>query len=633
MFSHLTPRELAVHACACGLGLLLIITGVTIHGRDAFANPDPGIQPDGGTGPLGMVGSTTNTYSVTNAVSSTTTGTNTSNTGASSTSNGTTTALSVSVATQPGACGTGIIKVSWNIPGDGGTFRLYRNNAVLYEGNKREFEDRNLTPGTNNAYTVSAYVSGAGYGTGYNFGIAPPLCPSITVTNPPSASTTTYVPSTVPTTTPVAPYTGPVPVAPVPAQPVTVSTSAPRLPEPKGTVNAQSAPQSAGTPVPMSTPPGVSVERSVSPTPASGGTALSSTTEKKVAALFSIVSVFDETNKVRASSRRALVEYVERILNAAAQPKTAEDASAQYAALIAAHTALLTDINAGLDAPSTRGATLASDIQQELGALSAYGIAADAAEIESKVASALAPLLAAVDSQTKAVAEKGGESLYKDTNKDGISDYESVHVYNLDPVKPTPTSVYAGRKITAGEKVALGFDPSKTALVPVLPEAPEESPAPITASYTVSSVALNSQNKVALSGRALPNSFVTLYIYSTPIIVTVKTDADGTWQYTLSKELEDGNHKVSVATVDNSGRILAKSEPIPFTKTAQAATLDTFSTGFIASTDRPTFFSLQTAYLIGMVLVGIILLTLGILGLRPRPTIVADVPPPAAPPH
>jgi hypothetical protein len=49
---------------------------------------------------------------------------------------------------------------------------------------------------------------------------------------------------------------------------------------------------------------------------------------------------------------------------------------------------------------------------------------------------------------------------------------------------------------------------------------------------------------VKMSGKALPNSFITLYIYSDPVVVTVKTDEDGNWSYILDKELEDGHHEV-----------------------------------------------------------------------------------------
>lgn len=81
-------------------------------------------------------------------------------------------------------------------------------------------------------------------------------------------------------------------------------------------------------------------------------------------------------------------------------------------------------------------------------------------------------------------------------------------------------------------------------------------------------------SKIAFRGKALPDSFVTLYIFSLPIVVTVKTDADGNWNYTLDKELEDGNHQVYVGITDVKGKVVVKSNPLPFVKTASAITVE-----------------------------------------------------------
>jgi len=78
-----------------------------------------------------------------------------------------------------------------------------------------------------------------------------------------------------------------------------------------------------------------------------------------------------------------------------------------------------------------------------------------------------------------------------------------------------------------------------------------------------------------ISGTGTPNSYLTLYIYSDPIVVSVKTDSDGNWKYELDRDLEDGDHEVYVAVTDNLGRITAQSKPMPFVKTAEAVTVDT----------------------------------------------------------
>jgi hypothetical protein len=78
---------------------------------------------------------------------------------------------------------------------------------------------------------------------------------------------------------------------------------------------------------------------------------------------------------------------------------------------------------------------------------------------------------------------------------------------------------------------------------------------------------------IEFQGHATPDTYITLYIYSTPIIVTVKTDAQGNWKYSLNQELEDGDHHIYVAQIDNSGTVVAKSDPILFTKAAASAQL------------------------------------------------------------
>lgn len=85
----------------------------------------------------------------------------------------------------------------------------------------------------------------------------------------------------------------------------------------------------------------------------------------------------------------------------------------------------------------------------------------------------------------------------------------------------------------------------------------------------------NIEEKVLkLTGTGPANTLINVFVYSElPTILTVKTDADGNWSYTLEKNLDDGEHQVYVAVTDNAGKITAKSEPLAFVKTAQAATV------------------------------------------------------------
>lgn len=96
-------------------------------------------------------------------------------------------------------------------------------------------------------------------------------------------------------------------------------------------------------------------------------------------------------------------------------------------------------------------------------------------------------------------------------------------------------------------------------------------------------------SKLEFKGKALPNSFATVYIFSIPIVVTVKTDKDGFWSYTLDKELENGEHKVFVAITDVKGAVVAKSSLLPFVKEASAITLAPVALAAPAQQNSPSF--------------------------------------------
>ncbi len=70
---------------------------------------------------------------------------------------------------------------------------------------------------------------------------------------------------------------------------------------------------------------------------------------------------------------------------------------------------------------------------------------------------------------------------------------------------------------------------------------------------------------ILFKGKAKPNSIVTLYIFSDPIVVTIKADKNGDWQYTLDKPLERGDHKAYIVIQDEKTQELIRSEVKSFT--------------------------------------------------------------------
>jgi hypothetical protein len=184
---------------------------------------------------------------------------------------------------------------------------------------------------------------------------------------------------------------------------------------------------------------------------------------------------------------------------------------------------------------------------------------------------------------------RDGLTLYTDSDGDGVSDYDEIHIYHTDP----HNAHSSGSSLTDGQRILLGLDVHSTSNVRVPVEAPQDSnavtrsifevndihaekiPTPLSTSTPARANASAGtpavpQEAIVFSGKGLPNSFVTLYIYSTPVVVTVKADENGNWKYTLDSELPDGQHDLYVAMVDNDGKIIARSPAVPFTKQAEA---------------------------------------------------------------
>lgn len=167
-----------------------------------------------------------------------------------------------------------------------------------------------------------------------------------------------------------------------------------------------------------------------------------------------------------------------------------------------------------------------------------------------------------------------------DTDHDGLSDAEELRLGTDPNVADTD-----GDGFLDGDEIKAGFDPlkyssgdksDKIAFQPPATDSKKRASVEDNR-YEVKKVELvkseSTGKEVArFSGKGLPNTLVTLYIYSDPIIVVVKTDENGNWSYDLDTNLEDGHHEVYAAVTDTLGRITAQSSPIPFVKTAQAIT-------------------------------------------------------------
>jgi hypothetical protein len=169
-------------------------------------------------------------------------------------------------------------------------------------------------------------------------------------------------------------------------------------------------------------------------------------------------------------------------------------------------------------------------------------------------------------------------SANKDTDGDGITDTDERVLFKTDPLKADTD----GDGFTDGVEIIKGFNPNDAASEAVIVYRSPKETIGIVANENlkVHEVTPDIQPvdpeqetpivRAKVRGEGLPNSFVTLYIFSTPTVVTVRTEADGSFEYTFSKELEDGEHQVFVTLTDNTGDIVAQSAPFTFIKQAEA---------------------------------------------------------------
>jgi hypothetical protein len=111
------------------------------------------------------------------------------------------------------------------------------------------------------------------------------------------------------------------------------------------------------------------------------------------------------------------------------------------------------------------------------------------------------------------------------------------------------------------------FLPPPPEQVPYLPFSPEtiQFADIFQDSKTIGDTAIG--GKVLFSGKGPPNSTVTIYIFSEPIVVTTKTDENGDWVYELEKPLEGEKH-IAYATVRSESGDVVRSSVFDFSVVA-----------------------------------------------------------------
>ncbi|MFH1565149.1 MAG: Ig-like domain-containing protein [bacterium] len=98
----------------------------------------------------------------------------------------------------------------------------------------------------------------------------------------------------------------------------------------------------------------------------------------------------------------------------------------------------------------------------------------------------------------------------------------------------------------------------------------------------------NQENSFTISGTAIPNSMVSLYVYSgIAVLATVEADENGNWSHVFEQELKDGEHDIYATINDSEGKIEAKSNPKSFfIKEAKAVGINDFVSETMSETTQ-----------------------------------------------
>jgi hypothetical protein len=178
-------------------------------------------------------------------------------------------------------------------------------------------------------------------------------------------------------------------------------------------------------------------------------------------------------------------------------------------------------------------------------------------EIQKKIEE----ILEKTETQFKEIAKEKKEiypEAFKDSDQDGLSDWQEV-ILGTNPLNPDTD----GDGYLDGIEYRSGFDPKKPGPADkILWQDPREK-GKVGERVGIEKVEIVDK-KLKITGRGIPNSFVTIYIFSKPIVALAKVNENGYFEYVLDKELTDGTHTVYVALTNNKGEIEEKSAPFTF---------------------------------------------------------------------
>lgn len=234
------------------------------------------------------------------------------------------------------------------------------------------------------------------------------------------------------------------------------------------------------------------------------------------------------------------------------------------------------------------------------------------------------------------LAERVGAAVTKDSDGDSVYDYDELFIYGTN-ILAADTD---GDSVSDDKEIKNRTSPTSSSTQIIIPEDVQTAGPVAKDLLTVTDikadkVGADAKGKpevesIIFRGKSFPNSFVTLFIFSDPIIVTVKANGEGEWEYTFTdtKKLPDGRHNVYTAIVGSAGKILAKSDSVPFVKEAEAVT---FGKGI--TPEKPSVLSSGSVIIIFSLVVAAVIGVLVLIGLsRRNKNSGVKTEPPAVPP-
>jgi len=163
------------------------------------------------------------------------------------------------------------------------------------------------------------------------------------------------------------------------------------------------------------------------------------------------------------------------------------------------------------------------------------------------------------------------EKAFEDTDNDLLADIDERTLFDTDPSSADTDN----DGFLDGAEIFAGFNPLVARKEAFLSY---QSPATARAAsqvYTVEGILPlpvdnNDLRQVAsalMYGKAAADSFIRVYVYSSPEIFVVPTNEQGLWSLVFDRALEEGEHTVFAGAVDNLGALVALSNSFSFSYT------------------------------------------------------------------